>query len=60
MKRKGMKGIVSLLLIGCILLSGCSKSQTPETGVSPANPGEEITSGSENYIASLTVTELFD
>ena len=54
MKRKRMKGIVSLLLIGCILLSGCSKSQIPETGVSEENSGEKTTSVSEDYIASLS------
>ena len=49
-----MKGIVSLLLIGCILLSGCSGRQTSETGVSSVNSGEETTSESEDYIASLS------
>ena len=54
MKRKRMKGIVSLLLIGCILLSGCSKSRTPETGISAENSEEETTSVSENYIDTLS------
>ena len=53
MKRK-MKGMVSILLVGCILLSGCSGKQTSETDVSSVNSGEETTSESENYIASLT------
>ena len=54
MKRKRMKGIVSLLLIGCMLLSGCSKSRTPETGISAENSEEETTSVSENYIDTLS------
>ena len=54
MKRKRMKGIVSLLLAGCLLLSGCSKRPTSEPGVPLVNSGEETTSESENYIASLT------
>ena len=49
-----MKGMVSILLVGCILLSGCSGKQTSETDVSSVNSGEETTSESENYIASLT------
>ena len=54
MKRKRMKGMMSILLVGCMLLSGCSGRQTSETGVSSVNSGEETTAESENYIASLT------
>ena len=54
MKRKGLKGFLASLLAGCILLSGCSNTQSSEKDVSTGEVKETSSETGEDYIASLT------
>ncbi len=54
MKKKKLKGVIALCLLGSILLSGCGGTTTSEVET-PVTEVEEVTSETtEDYIASLT------